>query len=144
MSIDIEALFTKALGLGAPWRVEQVELDTEKRRIDFHLVCDEKRLDCPECHAVEQGIHDRIDREWRHLDFFQFEAYLHAKVPRVHCLECGKSLLIEVPQSKLGSVLTIQHSCCVGAFSGQTGFGFFGLSGSGDCSQSRAPAAEHV
>ncbi len=107
MSIDVEALFTKALGLGAPWRIEKVDLDTAKRRIDFHLVCDEKRLDCPACHAGEQGIHDRIEREWRHLDLFQFEAYLHAKVPRVHCLECGKSLLTEVPWARPGSKFTL-------------------------------------
>lgn len=107
MSVDVEALFTKALGLVAPWQVEQVELDTAKRRIDFHLVCNEKRLDCPACHAIEQGIHDRLEREWRHLDFFQFEAYLHAKVPRVHCLECGKTLQAEVPWARPGSNFTL-------------------------------------
>jgi transposase len=26
---------------------------------------------------------------WRHLNFFQHEAYLHARVPRVRCDKCG-------------------------------------------------------
>ena len=39
MSVGIEALFTSALGLQAPWSVEKVELDTARRRIDFELTC---------------------------------------------------------------------------------------------------------
>jgi hypothetical protein len=40
MGIEIESLFTSALGLSAPWRVEKVNLDTARRRIDFDLACD--------------------------------------------------------------------------------------------------------
>ena len=46
MAIGIESLFTSALGLSAPWRVENVNLDTALRRIDFDLTCDAKRLAC--------------------------------------------------------------------------------------------------
>ncbi len=109
MSVDAEALFTKALGLAAPWRVEQVELDTTKRRIDFYLVCEEKKQNCPVCHAAQQGIHDRLERDWRHLDFFQFEAYLHAKVPRIHCNDCGKTTLMDVPWARPGSKFTLLY-----------------------------------
>ena len=35
MSVGVEALFTSALGLQPPWVVEDVQLDTAKRRIDF-------------------------------------------------------------------------------------------------------------
>ena len=89
MSLQVETLFTAALGLQAPWRVEKVELNTAKRRIDFEVVCDARRLSCPHCGALEQGVHDRVRKSWRHLDFFQFEAWLHAQVPRVHCGGCG-------------------------------------------------------
>jgi len=34
LSIQIEALFTSALGLQAPWAVANVKLDTAKHRID--------------------------------------------------------------------------------------------------------------
>jgi hypothetical protein len=37
MSVGIEALFTSALGLHAPWSVQDVALDTSRRRIDFNL-----------------------------------------------------------------------------------------------------------
>jgi len=85
----IEGLFTTALGLQPPWEVVQVQLDTSLRRIDFEVRCTAKRLACPHCGLHEQGIHDRLRRSWRHLDFFQYEAWLHADVPRVACGACG-------------------------------------------------------
>ena len=80
MSVQIESLFTAALGLQAPWTVERVDLSTAKRRIDFEVTCKAKLVSCPHCGATEQGIHDRMRRKWRHLDFFQFEAWLNAEV----------------------------------------------------------------
>lgn len=107
MSIEVESLFTAALGLQAPWSVEKVELNTSKRRIDFEVGCTAKRLACPSCGAPDQGIHDRMRREWRHLDFFQFEAWLHAEVPRVGCTVCGKTTQVPVPWAREGSGFTL-------------------------------------
>ncbi len=106
MGIEIESLFTSALGLSAPWRVEKVNLDTASRRIDFDLTCDAKRLACPACGFADQGIHDRQKRQWRHLDFFQYEAWLHAQVPRIACSGCGKTTQMPVPWAREGSGFT--------------------------------------
>ncbi len=106
MSVGIEALFTSALGLQAPWSVQDVVLDTSRRRIDFILTCNVSRLPCPHCAALDQGVHDRLTRQWRHLDFFQFEAWLHAEVPRVACSACGKTGQIDVPWAREGSGFT--------------------------------------
>jgi transposase len=106
MSVAIEALFTSALGLHEPWSVKDVNLDTSRRRIDFALTCNANRLPCPHCAAPAQGVHDRLSREWRHLDFFQFEAWLHAEVPRVACGSCGKTSQIDVPWAREGSGFT--------------------------------------
>ena len=106
MSVGIEALFTSALGLQEPWSVKDVKLDTSRRRIDFDLICKASRLACPHCGASSQGVHDRLAREWRHLDFFQFEAWLHADVPRVACSGCGKTSQIDVPWARPGSGFT--------------------------------------
>ena len=107
MSVQIESLFTAALGLQAPWQVSKVDLDTAKRRIDFEVVSTAKRLTCPSCGALDQGVHDRIRREWRHLDFFQFEAWLHADLPRVGCSACGKTTQVSVPWAREGSGFTL-------------------------------------
>jgi transposase len=106
MSVAVESLFTSALGLQAPWVVSQVTLDTSRRRIDFELNCTAKKAACPHCNAPEQGIHDRLERDWRHLDFFQFEAWLHAKVPRIACTACGKTSQMPVPWAREGSGFT--------------------------------------
>jgi len=63
MGIGIEALFTSALGLQAPWSVQKVELDTARRRIDFELTCNANRLPCPLCQTAGQGVHDRLKQE---------------------------------------------------------------------------------
>jgi transposase len=102
----IEGLFTTALGLQPPWEVVQVQLDTSLRRIDFEVRCTAKRLACPHCGLHEQGIHDRLRRSWRHLDFFQYEAWLHADVPRVACSGCGKTAQVAVPWAREGSGFT--------------------------------------
>ena len=106
MSFGIEALFTSALGLVAPWEVDKVELDTARRRIDFEVRCTATVLNCPHCEAPAQRIHDRLRRSWRHLDFFQFEAWLHADVPRVACAGCGKTHQVSVPWAREGSGFT--------------------------------------
>ena len=55
---------------------------------------------------AEQGVHDRLRRSWRHLDFFQYEAWLHADVPRVACSGCGKTAQVAVPWTREGSGFT--------------------------------------
>jgi transposase len=64
-------------------------------------------LPCPACGVNGQGIHDRVRRDWRHLDFFQNEAWLHADVPRVDCGACGKTTTVEAPWARPGSGFTL-------------------------------------
>lgn len=107
MNTQIEALFTSALGLQAPWQVAKVELNTGKRRIDFEVTYTSHRAACPECGAKHQVIHERVRRSWRHLDFFQFEAWLHAQIPRVRCNGCAKTTQLPVPWAREGSGFTL-------------------------------------
>ena len=107
MSVEIESLFSSALGLAAPWVVQAVDLNTAKHRIDFEVVCSTAKLACPQCGAPGQAVHDRLRRSWRHLDFFQFEAWLHAEVPRVGCTVCGKTSQVGVPWAREGSGFTL-------------------------------------
>jgi transposase len=93
----IETLFTQALGLVAPWQVDEVIFKPESGRIDFQVRFGAASYACPACGAAAQPLHDRLARSWRHLDFFQFEAHLHAEVPRVACAGCRKVTQIAVP-----------------------------------------------
>ena len=65
----MEQLFSQALGLTAPWAVTSVDFRQTEGIISFVVECQAKRLPCPQCGAVDQPIHDRIDRRWQHLHF---------------------------------------------------------------------------
>jgi transposase len=106
MSVGVEALFTSALGLLPPWEVDKVELDAALRRIEVEVRCTAKALACPDRGAGAQPVHDRLRRSWRHLDFFQFEAWLHADLPRIACGDCGKTSRVGVPWAREGCGFT--------------------------------------
>jgi transposase len=103
----IETLFTQALGLAAPWQVDQVTFLPEAGRIDFQVKFGATTHACPACGAGAQPLHDRLERSWRHMDFFQYEAHLHTEVPRVACAACGKVTQIPVPWAREGSRFTL-------------------------------------
>ena len=63
-----------------------LELAPAAKRLDIHLDFQKgSKFTCPECGAEGQKVHDTATKTWRHLNFFQYEAYLTARVPRVHC-----------------------------------------------------------
>lgn len=99
----MEQLFTQALGLIPPWAVVSVDFRQAEGAIHFAVECRAKRLACPACQAPEQPIHDRVERRWQHLHFFQFRAFIDARVPRVACAACGKTAQAGVPWSRAGS-----------------------------------------
>lgn len=66
---------------------------------------DSKRLPCP-CCGEESRIHDRRERRWRHLNFWQYETELIAPVPRTNCAKCGVHQ-VEVPWARPGSGFTL-------------------------------------
>jgi transposase len=107
MGISVEGLFTTALGLVPPWEVESVDLDQAAHRIEFRVRSNTHRFTCPACGVLDQPRHDGVARKWRHLDFFQFEAWIHCQVPRVACGGCGKTSQVDVPWAKPGSGFTL-------------------------------------
>jgi transposase len=83
-------LFRMALGIEPPWVVTKSELDAAAKRLDIHLdFAKGSRFACPQCGTAGCPAYDSEDKTWRHLNFFQHEAYLHARVPRVSCQGCG-------------------------------------------------------
>ena len=102
------SLFSAALGLAAPWQVVDVRFDPAAGRIDFQVAFTPgARFTCPHGGAEHPPVHDTLQREWRHLNFFQFQAYLHAKLPRVRCGSCGKTTPVPVPWARPTSGFTL-------------------------------------
>ncbi|OCX89535.1 transposase [Acidithiobacillus thiooxidans] len=101
-----EELFSLALGLVPPWLVDDVTFQVEEKRLDLHINFPKgSRFACPVC-GEECPVHDTREHTWRHMDFFQHEAYLHARVPRVMCPEHGVHQ-IPVPWAREGSRFTL-------------------------------------
>ena len=100
-------LFRLALGITSPWFVASSGFDAEKKRLDIAL--DFKagsRFACPECKAEDCSVHDTVEKTWRHLDFFQHQAFLTARTPRVTCTKCGVHL-VTVPWARPNSGFTL-------------------------------------
>jgi transposase len=106
-------LFQQALGLGEPWEVVEVKFDAELRRLDLRVDFRKgARFPCPECGAAGCKVHDTESHTWRHLNFFQHEAYLTARVPRVICGEHG-TLQVQVPWARERSDFTLLFEALV-------------------------------
>jgi transposase len=105
--VDTKDLFALALGLTKPWYVARNELDTVKRQLEIGI--DFERggsFPCPECGQAGCKAYDTEERRWRHLNFFQYETILRARVPRIDCQRCGKRL-VNVPWARPGSGFTL-------------------------------------
>ena len=108
VSMDELSLFTLALGIAKPWRVVDLKFSKEEGRLDLWLdFLKGAKFPCPSCDETGEGeVHDTQDRTGRHLNFFQYETYLHARVPRVRCGKCGVKQ-VEVPWARPGSGFTL-------------------------------------
>jgi transposase len=103
---DID-FFAELVGLRKPWRVNRVTLSPEEKRIDVSLEHRRRvQFCCPEC-DLPSPLYDHIpSRHWRHLDHGECLTWLHARIPRVYCLEHGIRH-VSVPWALPGSRFTL-------------------------------------
>jgi transposase len=116
--MDELGLFTAALGLSGPWRVIRTEFDAEATQLDLYLGFDRgARFGCPAKECAHGGcpVHDTVEKTWRHLDFFQHRALLHARLPRVRCPEHGVRQ-VSVAWARPGSGFTLLFEALVLSF----------------------------
>jgi transposase len=101
------ALLQLALGLAAPWTVSRSDFDPEAHRLDVEIdFAPGSRFACPTCGAADCSADDTERMTWRHLNFLQHEAYLHARVPHVLCEQCDIKT-VNVPWARPGSGFTL-------------------------------------
>lgn len=104
--MEANQLFNLALGLGKYWSVTASRFEGQPKKLQLRLE-PERGLHwkCPECERCGP-VHDLVEKRWRHLNFFQFECELVAKVPRCRCEEHGVRQ-VEVPWARAGSGFTL-------------------------------------
>jgi len=102
-------LFSLALHIRAPWFIDHLTFSEKEKRLDIHL--DFTRgatFSYTEDGHTEENlpVHDTTRKVWRHLNFFEHECYLHARVPRVR-LSNGSVRLITAPWEGLVNGFTL-------------------------------------
>ena len=100
-------LFQMALGLVTPWLVDRCSFSVTEKRLDIYI--DFSRggeFTCSGCGREGCKAYDTVDKSWRHLNFFEHVTYLHARVPRTNCDDCGIGL-VSVPWAREGSGFTL-------------------------------------
>jgi len=93
-------LFQQALHINAPWLIKSVDFNADKKRLDIYI--DFKKgstfVDPDETSdsAKMYKAYDTVQKTWQHLNFFEYECHLHARVPRIK-RDDGKVRLIPTP-----------------------------------------------
>ncbi len=93
-------LFAKALLVEKPWFVHDINFDQTAGKLEIWI--DFERGSSFYYEDKELGIeghfkaYDTTEKTWRHLNFFQYQCYLHAWIPRVE-LGNGKIRQVQAP-----------------------------------------------
>ena len=97
----------------------ECSFDAVERRLELRIDFEKgATFACPECQAPGCKVHDSEQKSWRHLDFFQHEAYLIARVPRARCGEHGVRQ-VALPWARPGSGFTLLFEALVMALAAQ-------------------------
>jgi transposase len=110
---DID-LFALALGLKKPWFVSSVKFKPVEKRLDLELDFERGGVfPCPDCGTAGCKAYDTTEKSWRHLNFFQYETHLTARMPRVRCDKCDGVKHVEAPWARPGSGFTLLFEALV-------------------------------
>jgi len=105
-----QQLFELALSIQDPWYIKDIKFSAENKRLDIHI--DFRKGAIFHYESVDENIkgdfkvYDTVDKQWRHLNFFEHECYLHARVPRLDITNTIKRQ-VTPPWSGLGNGFTL-------------------------------------
>jgi len=93
-------LFAAALMIEKPWFVKEINLDLQLGKLEIWI--DFERGSMFYYQDEELGVegrfkaYDTTQKTWRHLNFFQYQCYLHAWIPRVDTGK-GRARQVDAP-----------------------------------------------
>ncbi|OFY16410.1 MAG: hypothetical protein A2X11_15445 [Bacteroidetes bacterium GWE2_42_24] len=103
-------LFTMALHILKPWHIVSVNLDGALKRLDVSVDFDRgsefEYIDEETNTRGRYKAYDTVQKNWRHLNFFEFECHISARVPRVK-LPDGGIRVVQTPWEGLSSGFTL-------------------------------------
>ena len=103
----MNSLFQQALHISDPWFIKAIDFDNEAKRLDIQIDFKRGAKFSPSDEPKQSyTAYDSIGKTWRHLNFFEYECHLHARVPRVKNGD-GKVRLISPPWSGVVNGFTL-------------------------------------
>jgi transposase len=107
--MNSKEIFSLALNLSEPWYIRDIQMTISKGtisgRIDIYIDFT-RGFQFKDKQGQATTAHDTVERQWRHLNFFQHECYIHARVPRIKTEGEGIET-VHVPWSREGSGFTL-------------------------------------
>jgi transposase len=98
----------KILGIERPWVVDDVVVTMQPKTVETHVSYDGP-ASCPVCGKVVPK-YDVRERRWRHLDIYEFEAYVIAQVPRAQCPDDGvRQIKVPWADGRSGFTALFEH-----------------------------------
>lgn len=95
-----EDIFAAAIGIKSPWEITNINLEIETGKLHIHLDFPKGSLfeyiDEETSGVKQYKAYDTSIKTWRHMNFFQYRCYLHARIPRIKTTE-GKVKQIKAP-----------------------------------------------
>ena len=83
----MQKLFEQALNIQEPWYVKSIDFDCSKKCLDIISLDFRKgtrfEYTSEDGELLSGAVHDTKEKTWRHLNFFEHECYLKARVPSI-------------------------------------------------------------
>jgi len=87
--------FESLLGIKFPWHITRVATDKKHGRVDLYIEhAPHIEFCCPDCKKFFSIYDHSPEREFRHLNVFQYKTFLHVRVPRVKCPTHGVQQIV--------------------------------------------------
>lgn len=108
-----EKIFEIPLNVRKPWYITNFEFDSISEKLDIWLDFERGfKFPCPKCGKPDCSAYDTKEKVLRHINHFQYTTYLHCRVPRVKCGDCG-ILQIKVPWARKKSGFTFRMEAMI-------------------------------
>lgn len=109
-------IFEDALGIESPWKITHTELkmSDDNKRKEMHIYVDfaeGSEFSCPSCGETVKAYDTQV-KTWRHMNFFQYRCYIHARIPRTKCDKHGAKT-VDVPWGRIGSGFTLMFESII-------------------------------
>ena len=99
--MKLPVFFEQIMGIREPWYIKEINVEG----MEVNITIDFKKGSKFQYQGELCTVHDTLERQWRHLNLFQYKAYIKARVPRIKTKDGVKT--VEVPWANPGSGFTM-------------------------------------